>query len=337
MDKPLTENQARGRYSVSNILSSFFVSILLSGISLSLIGTFFLTEWEVETNMWLIVLAYGGFALIVGMMALFYRRLQLLSYIIMVYWVLGTILVIIIAFGPSDENADSPVQTIEEDISTKCTRTEPYPMAEEFKRALSLRNQRFVESGHFYHPTEVEKLISNCYNIQYGDLRLIGGADGLFAFDENSTVNDLRITIDNTFRFNDDALLAVLLHHEITHVIRYYGVKNGVAEPLSCIDDETKAFWEQYNFIKLLNAGEKDAIFSRANNYLHGKSGNQYSDSIFSTIATIFKKEKVYQSYINTTCNKLQTKEEQEDCIVKHQEAVIKQILKDNNYCSGRE
>lgn len=215
----------------------------------------------------------------------------------------------------------------------KCTRTEPYPMPAEIKRALDLRAQRLTEAGF-----DLDTSFHNCLHIQYGDLRLIGGADGMFSYDNESTANDIAVTIDNVFRFNDDVLMAVVLHHELAHVNLYIGVRQKKISPLSCVDDETNAFWEQINFIRGLNPGEKDSINARVNNYARGKSGNQYSDSMISTIATIYEagQDKHYGPYLKE-CNKLPTKAEKDKCQIERERAVIKQILIDNNYCAGRE
>lgn len=165
------------------------------------------------------------------------------------------------------ENHPTPTPTPTPNI-TGCTRTSPYHMPSEFMRAISLINERFnqyldqtssgkaaVNSSSFHLGD-----FYNCLDIKYGQLG--SNAEGYFVFDPNSSPNDLRIYVDSKYSGYDDLLTAILLSHELSHVLQLedywiYGTK------ISCVDQEVQAFTVEYEFVSALNSEEKRSLASR--------------------------------------------------------------------------
>jgi len=172
---------------------------------------------------------------------------------------------------------EAPDTTPTNDAGVKCTRKEPYKLAPEFERARSLRNQRLQEAG-----ITLDYSFYNCINIDYADLSK-DGAEGMFSFDQNSSIDNLKILVDNSYKIKDDILTAILLQHEITHVGQFVSKLQGKGE-LSCIDSEVQAFSNELVFMTLLNPEEKMSLVQRIIYYQEGGYNNSASLGIFSQI-----------------------------------------------------
>lgn len=144
-----------------------------------------------------------------------------------------------------------------------CTRSQEYPMPEEFRRAMSLVIQRFSESNL---QAEVDmaktfKSMQNCFDIQYAKSdATLGDAEGLFLFDKNSSAEDLQILVSPSYSYKDDILTAVLLTHEMVHAALH---SLNTDKQMSCFENEAKAFTNQQAFVGRLNAEEKASLTSR--------------------------------------------------------------------------
>jgi len=138
-----------------------------------------------------------------------------------------------------------------------CIRDIPYAKPAEFDRALSLYTQRINSYRVSKGLEEEDYSYFNCLNIQYSDSI---NEEGFFTFDSNgSSVDDLQIFVNSSYKEKDDMLTAFLLSHEIYHVFSYlneviYGDK------LDCIDEEVNAFSNQLFFSQTLNQQEKDIL-----------------------------------------------------------------------------
>ena len=147
-----------------------------------------------------------------------------------------------------------------------CTRTEPYPIPEEFKRSVSLIIQRQGQNQHQQikdYSQLVDKYI-NCLNIQYyTDGTELENADGYFKFDRNSSVNNLQIFVSPKYTTKDDLLTALLLQHEISHAIyQAQGLAQNNAE--SCFIDEARAFSSQAALLGSFNEEERNSLVARS-------------------------------------------------------------------------
>lgn len=172
---------------------------------------------------------------------------------------------------------ETSIATPTNNSEVKCTRKEPYKLAPEFERARSLRNQRLQEAG-----VTLDYSLYNCINIEYADLSK-DGAEGMFSFDQNSSIDNLKILVDNSYKIKDDILTAILLQHEITHVGQFVNKLEGKGE-LSCIDSEVQAFSNELVFITILNPEEKMSLVQRIIYYQKGGYNNSASLGIFSQI-----------------------------------------------------
>ncbi len=134
-----------------------------------------------------------------------------------------------------------------------CTRTKPNKMDPEFERGISIVKQKMVPEGFLDN-------IENCLNVDYDQLKKESdGPEGVFMFDSSvSSFNNLKISVDNSYKSEDDYLTAILLVHEITHAKQFYEKQD-----LSCIDREVHAFWNEFVLLTKLNEGEKYAITAR--------------------------------------------------------------------------
>lgn len=137
-----------------------------------------------------------------------------------------------------------------------CIRKEPYEMAPEFERAISLIIQR-LGNGNTYLDENILD-VKSCLNISYSTEVDKYEADGLFSFDEDSTKDNLKISVSPRYVANDDIVTAILLAHEITHALQYSMETN-----ISCYEMEAAAFANQIIFVTALNKAEKDSIVSR--------------------------------------------------------------------------
>jgi hypothetical protein len=245
---------------------------------------------------------------------------------------------------PSQKKSEQKLRQTELTSSDNflCNRKEPYEMPEEIKRALSLRKQRLEEAtrndaGYLMADilgpafVKLDDQYRNCYNIQYGDLRLVGGAEGVFWFDDKvSSPNNLQITIDNIYKFNDDLLLAIVLQHEISHAWEFIQEeKSGIKH--TCIEKEQVAFMSESLFIRTLNQGEKDSLYQRFNNLENGNTVNNYSKNFFSGLQMLVAS----YDYAENKCTnggKLKIGDNQK-CLDQLEADTIKKILEKYDYC----
>lgn len=187
----------------------------------------------------------------------------------------------------------STVQPIPKAQSIICTRTDPYPKSPEFERALSLILQRTHEAesrGSLTYTGEQTRLKDwiNCIDIKYENLeKLVGeGTEGVFIFDDTSSLNDLTIYVDNSYKNYDDILTSILLYHEISHVKTHIYLSRG-GDPLPCFELEVNAFNSQLMFIStLLNDEERRSLYSRIDYLLRGNYPS--NDRSFQTISTLY-------------------------------------------------
>lgn len=151
------------------------------------------------------------------------------------------------------------------DNNIYCDRAKPYPMEEEFNRAISLIVQRSQQSEYDYYAKEIQK-IRNCLDIQYADSEAeMAGAEGLFAFNQESTNDRLEIYVSPSYQVKDDILTAALLIHEIGHAFMHAST---LENNISCYENEANAFTSQYTFIGfMLNEEERTSLKER-----YGKS-----------------------------------------------------------------
>lgn len=137
--------------------------------------------------------------------------------------------------------------------SESCTRSEPYKIAPEFERGISIIKQKMTPDGFLDN-------FENCLDVEYDKLKEKNdGPEGVFMFDSSvSSPDDLKIFVDNSYQSEDDYMTAVLLVHEITHAKQFYEKQD-----ISCVDKEVHAFWNEFVLLTKLNEGEKHAITAR--------------------------------------------------------------------------
>lgn len=142
-----------------------------------------------------------------------------------------------------------------------CLREEMYDMPPEFKRALSLINQRFSSWFKQYNMEDPNDIsFFNCVNIQYSDT---GETEGIFTFDENSSnIENLHIYVNRSYISSDDLLTAFLLTHETKHALNYLN-KISLGNSFACVDDEVSAFYNQLLFTGVINQGERESLNTR--------------------------------------------------------------------------
>ena len=142
-----------------------------------------------------------------------------------------------------------------------CIREEMYDMPPEFKRALSLINQRFsswFKQNNMEDPNDIS--FFNCVNIEYADT---GEAEGIFTFDENSSnIENLHIYVNRSYISSDDLLTAFLLTHETKHALNYLN-KISLGNSFTCVEDEVGAFYNQLLFTGVINQGERESLNTR--------------------------------------------------------------------------
>jgi hypothetical protein len=136
-----------------------------------------------------------------------------------------------------------------------CTRTTRLDNKPVYDRALSFIQEKYSPwdneylSGKNSYSYFVSQLV-NCIKIDEGNLKNTTGEEAYFIFHGDQIKdNYYPITIDKDYGYNDEAINALLLVHEITHVQQYIDFLNGKNE-LSCIDKEVEAFHSQWNFYK---------------------------------------------------------------------------------------
>lgn len=142
-----------------------------------------------------------------------------------------------------------------------CIREEMFDMSPEFKRALSLINQRFsswFKKNGLENPNDIS--FFNCVNIQYSDT---ADAEGIFTFDENnSNIENLHIYVNPSYMSSDDLLTAFLLTHETKHALNYLN-KVTLGNSIGCIDDEVGAFYNQLLLTGLITPEEGNSLDAR--------------------------------------------------------------------------
>lgn len=176
------------------------------------------------------------------------------------------ILLIIAYLAGSESLFKSSRQISVKEVS--CPRKNPYPREPEFERAMSLIRQRV---GVLNNEKKGGNSWVNCLNIQYADLNSIVGeeVEGLFYFDENSSIDNLKIYVDNSYKEKDDLLIALLLIHETSHVLDYIEfLETGIKK--SCVESEVTAFYMQNGFISYLNNEEQMSLLARINAFQAG-------------------------------------------------------------------
>ena len=185
-------------------------------------------------------------------------------------------------YGVFHSIAPKNVSTPTEVGGIKCNRKEPYKLAPEFERARSLRNQRLQDAGY-----KLDYSFYNCIDIQYADLSP-NGAEGMFQFDQNSSIDDLKILVDNSYKIKDDLLTAVLLQHEFAHVSQFVKKLRGEGET-PCVDSEVQAFANEILLLTTLNEEEKMSVAQRVIYYRDGGYRDSVSLGIISQIDQLVK------------------------------------------------
>lgn len=151
-----------------------------------------------------------------------------------------------------------PAQTPKKEVGL-CTRTNPYDNPPELVRALSLVNERWNA------PVNAPKQkgsYKNCIHLIYKEHSQMDNAEGFFLFDKNSSPDDLRIYVDDTYKSYDDILTASLLKHELIHAIFLIMALEGTPPP-TCLENEVAAFYSQIVFFINLNQEEQKSIIYR--------------------------------------------------------------------------
>lgn len=145
-----------------------------------------------------------------------------------------------------------------------CDRKTPYPMQPEFQRALSIIVERVMQSeknSGTNISSDPKKTFYNCLDIQYADLSQ-QQAEGEFLFDVNSSPEDLRILVDNSYQEYDDYLTAILLSHEVTHAYQFLE-QHFENKYLSCYDKEITAFETERDLFADFNQEEQASLIAK--------------------------------------------------------------------------
>jgi hypothetical protein len=160
---------------------------------------------------------------------------------------------------------DNSLEPTKANTNSICPRSQPYPLASEFNRSLSLIEQRFEQNPQTQPLANIVKATRNCLYITYANDEDMQGAEGLFLFDQNSTKDKLNILVSNRYQAKDDILTAILLTHELTHAFFY---ATGRDANITCFENEGKAFANEFVFISnALNQEEKNSLIARYTNY----------------------------------------------------------------------
>lgn len=137
----------------------------------------------------------------------------------------------------------------EQSIVYGCSRESRLDNKAPFDRALSLIEEKYQlwESTNTKFNYFSSNLV-NCIKINVGNVKRSTGAEGFFEIgNKEIKQNYYPITVDTDYNYNDDILNALLLVHEITHVRQFIDKMND-KQSLSCIDQETEAFYAQFQF-----------------------------------------------------------------------------------------
>ena len=148
-----------------------------------------------------------------------------------------------------------------------CIRNTGYNKPPEFDRAINLILQRARQVSNEISIKWANELdgIKNCINIQYANSDYeMGSAEGYFSLTKNQDLEEYKITVSPRYSIKDDLITAVLLVHELTHVVDYsnFLLHN---TPVPCFEAEANAFNNQNWFLGILNSEEISSINSRYN------------------------------------------------------------------------
>lgn len=205
--------------------------------------------------------------------------------------------------------------------NTYCERKEAYSNPDEMNRALNLVIQRDKESNNSAVASLGRSLegMKNCISIQYGEEL---SEEGYFTFDPNNVKNDYYpITVNQKYKSLDDLSAAILLSHEIAHVIQYIN-ESTVGESISCYMKEANAFYDQLNFTYTLNPEEKRTIETRWNdtNFLNSETNPQLE--ITKNLFNLNEEAKRY-CYSSTNDN---------PCVINKTTDLIEESVRNNPY-----
>lgn len=167
-----------------------------------------------------------------------------------------------------------------------CTRTTPYDNPQELTRALSLVNERWNA------PTNAPKAkgsYKNCVHLIYKEHNQMNNAEGFFLFDKDSSPNDIRIYVDNTYKNYDDILTASLLKHELTHATILLLALEGTPPP-TCVEEEVSAFYSQIVFFSNLNEEEWKSITYRIGQNPHLNSAYELTNYLLLLATAAYNK-----------------------------------------------
>lgn len=202
----------------------------------------------------------------------------------------------------------------------KCSRTNPYNVPPELERARSLRQQRLSEYG-----VKLDFSFYNCIHIMYADLSK-QNAEGLFTFDKNSSIDDLRIYVDESYKEKDDLLTAILLDHEYVHVSQFVNTLRGVEE-VSCVDSEVEAFLHQVNFLRTLTPEEVMSLAQRLIYYKEGGYQNSISRSAFATLDVLIG----FNAIAKETCRNVSAAEFS-NCYFDKQRSLVEEEVRNSEF-----
>lgn len=159
-----------------------------------------------------------------------------------------------------------------------CTRKSRLDNLPQYDRALSLIQQRLIvnlkrfkynnRAIFTYFPPE----LTNCIKVIEETPDKSNNFEGYFKFNGNDIKHDYYpIIVNSKYVESDDALIALLLTHEMTHVQQYIDSVNKI-KTFSCIDGEVNAFLAEERFyISGLNDEENRSVLTRINEALDNK------------------------------------------------------------------
>lgn len=146
-----------------------------------------------------------------------------------------------------------------------CIREVGYNKPPEFNRAIDLIIQRLSQTGdkNSHDFSSILDSIKNCINIQYADSdSQMSDAEGYFSLNKNQNLEEYDITVSPRYSIKDDLITAVLLDHELTHVIDYADYLTS-GKVIPCYELEARAFGNQNWFLITLNLEEKKSLLTR--------------------------------------------------------------------------
>lgn len=220
--------------------------------------------------------------------------------------------------------------TIDDSI-VSCTRTTRLENKPVYDRALSFIGEKYslwdVEylSGQYSYSYFPSKLV-NCIKVEESNLKNTTGEEGYFLFNgEQIKENYYPIMVDMDYSYNDEAINALLLVHELTHVQQYVDSLNGKPE-ISCIDKEVEAFHSQWNFYKFQFPEIQKTIDLRIQNDRNLNPTLQVLKTIQEQVSTNFDKRR-------SDCLDSSGKTDVGRCIDEFDKKLIKDLLlQDESY-----